>query len=230
MINYDNFSILTALAIGLIGNFHCIGMCSGIITVFSMSVSKDKKKYSSFYIIYYNLGRIIGYMFINTVAFSIGLILIKSLNIDNLNFLKLISGLTLLTIGCYLLNILNLIKHIEKLGFKIWNHIQKYIKFFFPVNNPLKAILLGFIWSHIPCGLVYSTVIWSTSSGSFLKSILLVLIFGIGTLPSMLGVGLFSFKLKEIVNYNIIKYIFSLLFLISGTYNIYIYFAIKSCH
>ena len=44
MINYDNFSILTALAIGLIGNFHCIGMCSGIITVFSMSVSKDKHR------------------------------------------------------------------------------------------------------------------------------------------------------------------------------------------
>ncbi|HIH2763586.1 MAG TPA: urease accessory protein UreH domain-containing protein [Candidatus Azoamicus sp.] len=44
MINYDNFSLLTALTIGLIGNFHCIGMCSGIITIFSMSLSKKKKK------------------------------------------------------------------------------------------------------------------------------------------------------------------------------------------
>ncbi|HIH2762628.1 MAG TPA: sulfite exporter TauE/SafE family protein [Candidatus Azoamicus sp. MARI] len=230
MINYDNFSILTALIIGLIGNFHCLGMCSGIITIFSISLSKEKKHEKNIYQLYYNVGRILGYILINTIAFSIGLILIKILKIDNLNILKLFSGITLITISFYLLNIINFIKKIEHLSFKLWFHISKYTKFFFPVKNPIQAIILGIIWAHIPCGLVYSTIIWSTSSGSLFKSIILILFFGLGTLPSMLGLTLLSNNIKKIINYKIIKFIIIIFFFSFGFYDVYLYFTIKSCH
>lgn len=230
MINYENFSILTALLIGLAGNIHCIGMCSSIITIFSISLSKDKQKYLHFYNLYYNLGRLIGYVLINLTAFTLGLILIKTLKIENLSFLKLLSGLTLLIISFYLLNIVNLIKSIEKLGFGIWNHINTYSKLFFPIKNPFQGIILGIIWSHIPCGLVYSTIIWSTSSGSMFKSIILISFFWVGTLPSMFGLGLFPTKIKKIINYKRTKFLLGLTFLIFGTYNIYLYFVIQNCH
>lgn len=230
MINYENFSILTAFLIGLAGNVHCIGMCSSIITIFSISLSKDKQKYLLFYNLYYNLGRLIGYILINVVAFTLGVVLIKILKIENLSFLKLLSGLTLLIISFYLLNIINLIKSIEKLGFNIWNHVNTYSKLFFPVKHPFQGIILGIIWSHVPCGLVYSTVIWSTSSGSLFKSIVLILFFWVGTLPSMFGLGLFPTKIKKITDYNRTKIFLGFIFLIFGTYNMYLYFITQNCH
>lgn len=230
MINYDNFSLLTALTIGLIGNFHCIGMCSGIITIFSMSLSKEKKEKKNIYQIYYNLGRILGYVLINIVAFNLGFILISLLGIKNLHFLKFISGSILIIISLYLFNVLNLIKFIELLGLRLWNKISKHIIFFFPIRNPFQAIFLGLIWAHVPCGLVYSTIIWSISSASFYKSISLIIFFGIGTLPSMIGLGLFSNKINKIKNYKAVRLICSLFFLLIGIYEIITYFSKNTCH
>lgn len=229
MINYENFSILTALSIGLLGNFHCVGMCSGIITILSLSLSKENKKKINIYQIYYNIGRLIGYILINIIAFSIGIIIIKTLNINNLIFLKLISGITLIMIALYTLNILNSVKQIEKLGFKIWNNIQKHIKSFLPIKNPIQAIIIGIIWSHVPCGLVYSTVLWSISSGSIIKSIIFIFFFGLGTLPSMISIGLLPNKIK-IINLKELKLVIGTTLFILGIYNIYIYLTSNNCH
>ncbi|HIH2763259.1 MAG TPA: sulfite exporter TauE/SafE family protein [Candidatus Azoamicus sp.] len=228
MINYENFSILTSLLIGLIGNFHCLGMCSGIITILSISILDKKKIY--IYQIYYNMGRLTGYIIINICVFILGFIFIKLFKINNLNFLKFISGLTLLMISFYLLNISNLIKNIEVFGLNIWINLSKYIKPLFPVKNFYQAIFLGVIWSHLPCGLVYSTIVWSTSSGSLSKSIILIFFFGLGTLPSMLSIGIFSVKMKSIYNHKIIRLIVGIFFLLFSLYNMYIFFFKTGCH
>lgn len=230
MINNDNFSIITAFLIGLLGNIHCLGMCSGIITLLSLSISKDKKKQIIFYQLYYNLGRILGYIITNVLAFSLGILIIKILGIDNLKFLKLISGITLTIISLHLLNTINLIKSIENLGYNIWNYLNKYSTHLFPVKNPLQAIFLGIFWSNLPCGLTYSTLIWSISSASLYKSIILMLAFGLGTLPSMISVGLVFNKTKNISKNKLFKKILSMSLLIIGILDIYNYFNNKSCH
>ncbi|MCB1622775.1 MAG: sulfite exporter TauE/SafE family protein, partial [Thiothrix sp.] len=50
-------------------------------------------------------------------------------------------------------------------------------------------------WGWLPCGMVYSILIWSLSAGSSLEGALLMLAFGLGTLPNLLLMGLVSQRL-----------------------------------
>lgn len=227
---YENFSLLTAFIIGLVGNIHCLGMCSGIILLLSLNLSENKKNEKLLYQIYYNTGRIIGYLIINVIAFTLGIIIIKTLGIENTKFLKLISGITLILISTYLISSINLIKKFEQFGSKIWIQIKKITKIIIPVKNPIQAIILGILWANIPCGLVYSTLIWSISSGSIVKSLTLMILFGLGTLPSMLGLGFISTKTKKIVNSKFFKIVSFFILISLGFFNIYEYFNNENCH
>ena len=48
---------------------------------------------------------------------------------------------------------------------------------------------MGLVWGWLPCGLVYSVLIWALSAGSVLKGGLLLASFGLGTLPTLLLTG-----------------------------------------
>ena len=59
------------------------------------------------------------------------------------------------------------------------------------MDTPARAALFGAVWGWIPCGLVYATLLSAMSAGGALTGALVMLAFGIGTLPAMLiaGVG-----------------------------------------
>ncbi len=46
------------------------------------------------------------------------------------------------------------------------------------------------VWGWIPCGLVYSALVFSMSAGGMLEGAALMLAFGLGTLPNLLLMGL----------------------------------------
>ncbi len=56
------------------------------------------------------------------------------------------------------------------------------------------------IWGWLPCGLVYSALLIALSQGQALQGGLFLFIFGLGTLPSLLGAGLFAGKLLNIAH------------------------------
>jgi len=49
--------------------------------------------------------------------------------------------------------------------------------------------LLGAVWGWLPCGLVYAVVAWSLTTANSADAALLMLGFGLGTLPAMLLAG-----------------------------------------
>ncbi|WP_419582998.1 sulfite exporter TauE/SafE family protein, partial [Thiolapillus sp.] len=58
-----------------------------------------------------------------------------------------------------------------------------------PVRSPGQAFLLGMVWGWLPCGLVYSVLIWALSAGGMVDGALLMGAFGLGTLPNLLLMG-----------------------------------------
>jgi hypothetical protein len=60
------------------------------------------------------------------------------------------------------------------------------------VHRIRDALLLGFLWAWIPCGLVYSVLISAVSAGGPLPGALVMLAFGAGTLPNLIGIGLLA--------------------------------------
>ena len=56
-------------------------------------------------------------------------------------------------------------------------------------------MLLGVVWGWLPCGLVYAAAVYAVSAGGPLQGAIFMLVFGIGTLPAMMMVGLLFNKM-----------------------------------
>ena len=67
-----------------------------------------------------------------------------------------------------------------------------------PIQTPLAALPLGMVWGWLPCGLVYSALALAVASGGPVQGALVMLLFGLGTLPSMLAAGLLTARVRSL--------------------------------
>jgi hypothetical protein len=81
---------------------------------------------------------------------------------------------------------------LERIGTPLWRRLEPLGRRLVPVRSPWQALGVGLVWAWIPCGLVYSTLIWAVSAGSAGRGALLMLAFGLGTLPNLLGISLLA--------------------------------------
>lgn len=179
-----------AIVIGLLGSSHCIGMCGGIVAALNMGVRDEisnRPKSLFVYHLAYNCGRIVSYLLVGLLAGSLGAGLVQLGASPAAG--KLLAAAFMIALGLYLANWWRGLALLEKLGLKLWRHIQPLGQRLFPIQNPLQALLLGLLWGWLPCGLVYTVVAWSLTSGSALEGAKLMLGFGIGTLPALLIAG-----------------------------------------
>ena len=194
--------------IGMLGAGHCIGMCGGILTAM-MVVSKEDKQprtLNSFNRSFaYNLGRILSYSFAGILAGLLGASIIglsQSLNLHL--FLQIFACLVLVMLALKMLGLFPFRQSIEALTLLLWQRIQPLGHSLLPINSFWRALVFGMLWGWLPCGLVYSALMLSVSSAEPLHGMLAMFMFGLGTLPAMLGVGYFSEHLGRIkTNYRL---------------------------
>jgi len=80
----------------------------------------------------------------------------------------------------------------DRLGGAIWKRIEPVGRKLLPVRTPLAALLAGLVWGWLPCGLVYYALILALPLSDPIMSGLFMLVFGLGTLPVMIGTGVFA--------------------------------------
>jgi sulfite exporter TauE/SafE len=102
----------------------------------------------------------------------------------------------LIFLGLYLAGFWHGLTYIENAGRSLWTKLQPYSKKFIPVQNLKQAFALGGLWGWLPCGLVYSVLIAAIATGNAISGGLLMLAFGLGTLPILLAMGVTAVKLK----------------------------------
>jgi uncharacterized protein len=179
-----------AILVGLLGSSHCLGMCGGIVSAFSMGIADDlssRPKSLFVYQLAYNGGRISSYVLVGLAAGTLGAGLAE-LGVSPIAG-RLFAAAFMIALGLYLANWWRGLTLLEKFGAKLWRHLQPLGQKLLPVRSPSKAFLLGALWGWLPCGLVYSVVAWSLTSANTVDAALLMLGFGLGTLPAMLLAG-----------------------------------------
>ncbi len=206
----------TALAIGFLGNFHCIGMCGPI--ALSLPIGKLSKQKKVLSIVLYNLGRIFAYGFIGGIigVFGLGL-----RYVGIVQTLSVFSGILLLFIGLFSL---------PKLRLKVFNaprlfvnSIQNKIGFFLRKKRWEMFFFVGFFNGFLPCGLVYAGLVGSLVAGSWSGGVLYMMVFGLGTLPLMFSLPYIGSlitpsirtKMRKVVPYSLM--FFGLLFILRGS-------------
>jgi len=199
---------VAALLIGLLGAGHCLGMCSGIASALTFSIKTNQTKAVSLLsLLFYNLGRISSYALAGAIfAASSGALVIWFGGKEALVYLRIIAAILMLLLALYISKIWHGLLVIEQAGQFVWKFIKPAAQKFIPLKHPLLAFPLGFLWGWLPCGLVYSTLSWAASSGSASNGMLIMLGFGLGTMPAMLTVGTFSNHLKNTLNRHWFRY------------------------
>ncbi len=197
----EQSSYLAAFVVGLLGVGHCAGMCGGIIGALTFGLpEKIRADFASTlpYQLGYNLGRITSYTVAGGIMGGLGMLLAEIMPIYIAQqALLVIAGLFMIFLGLYLGGWWLGLSRIEKLGGGLWQRIEPYARKLLPVHTPGQAWLLGLVWGWIPCGLVYSMLVWTVSSGSVVKGAGLMLAFGLGTLPSVFAMGLVAGSLAR---------------------------------
>src|SRR5690606_37422816 len=112
---------------------------------------------------------------------------------------RMIAALLLIAMGLYLAGRWSGLTRIEALGRGLWRHLQPFASRLLPVSSLPRALLLGTIWGWLPCGLVYSTLLWAASQGDALDSAALMLVFGLGTWPVLLATGMAAERLTALL-------------------------------
>ncbi|MFH0258523.1 sulfite exporter TauE/SafE family protein [Vibrio rumoiensis] len=192
-----NSDLIAAFFIGLLGAGHCMGMCGGIASLMNLGQVSSSRQWLN--PLCYNIGRLLSYTLVGAIiGGSISTISTYSGINEPLNWLKLLSAVFMLLLALYIGQWWNALLWFEKAGQGIWKYISPLGQKLLPVKHPLYAIPFGFVWGWIPCGLVYSMLTWSAAAGDFINGGLIMLAFGLGTLPLMLAVGVSAAKLNQV--------------------------------
>lgn len=192
-------SFLAALIVGFTGGVHCVGMCGGIVGALSFGVSgavRGRPLRFFPYLLAYNGGRILSYVLAGALVGGLGLLAANLVLLHRGQLvLQVIAALFMIALGLYLGGWWHGLARVEQAGKGIWRHIEPLGRRLVPVRTPAQAFALGLVWGWLPCGLVYSALIWALSAGGPGQGALLLLGFGLGTLPNLLAMGLFAARI-----------------------------------
>lgn len=188
--------LLSALVLGLLGGGHCLGMCGGLMGALTMAIPPEQRGKRLRLLMAYNLGRISSYALAGLLIGLAGWAVASS---PAAMVLRVVAALLLISMGLYLAGWWSGLTRIEAIGKGLWRHIQPFASRLMPITSLPRALLLGALWGWLPCGLVYSTLLWAASQGDALDSALLMLAFGVGTLPVLIATGLAAERLMALL-------------------------------
>lgn len=182
---------LAAAGMGLMGAGHCMSMCGGIVAAVSMRSDGGASRQSLQ--LGYNLGRI------STYALLGGLVAAFAAAVPSagLPVARTFAGVLLVLVGLHFLGSSRGIVALELVGQVLWRKLRPIASALMPVNHPGKAFLAGAVWGWLPCGLVYSALVYAASQTSFAAGAGVMLAFGVGTLPALLLGGMVAEKLQR---------------------------------
>lgn len=221
------YSYFAAFLVGLMGSAHCIGMCGGFMAALSSQIPTFDHESRLFTILKfqltYGIGKIISYSIAGILCGAITSSIHSLFEIKfYLIFLRFFAGFMMIIAGLYISNIWRGLTYIEKFGYYFWQKIQPFSKNLLPINSLGKAFNAGLIWGWLPCGLVYSMLTWAIASASMIKGGMILMSFGIGTLPVLVLTGIAAKNLALLVQHKTIQLISGLALILFGFQTCYI--------
>ena len=187
-------AIATGLVIGFLGSFHCIAMCGPLAMAMPL---QENKNWS---ILFYNTGRVFSY---TLLGLFFGMIGMGFTFYKVQQFFSLFAGVLLIMYAFNLLTANPFKSFYESYMKVLRNRFEKLNK---QLGSIGFAFGFGVVNGFLPCGLVYLALVTAVSFGDISQSVLIMLGFGVGTIPLM-----FIFlMLRQRFSHQFSKYFFKL--------------------
>ena len=191
-------TLSAAFLAGLLGSAHCIGMCSGISGLFAVNASVASLRDNLVFALTYNLGRVISYAVLGIIVGAFGSVVVKA-SPGIASGVRILSGVVIVLVGLKVAFDLRMLLAIERMGASLWSRIAPFAKGLVPVTSLPRALGLGLVWGWLPCGLVYSVLLIAATSADSRDGAMIMLVFGLGTMPAMIMTGLGAARLAQVM-------------------------------
>ena len=194
------FSNLTlAFVTGLISSFgHCLGMCGGIVAIYSARQTAQAKadgkqpgiaaRIAS--LVPVHLGRITTYILFGALIGLAGSLLDQAGGLVGWQgVFSILVGLAMFVVS---LSLMGILPPIEMALASLTQGASPMARMrgLFSRRSFLASWTLGFLWGFLPCGLVFAMLVLAARTQSAWGGALTMLAFGLGTIPTLLGFGL----------------------------------------
>ena len=174
---------IAAFTMGIIGSFHCVGMCGPLALALPLS---DQSLHSKFIgALLYNSGRVVTYSLFGLISGLLG----KSFALIGFQ-----QGLSI-ALGTSII-LLVIIPKLFPGSFKqanfsaaFFQRLRRTFGQLFFKKNQSTLFAIGFLNGLLPCGLVYLAIAAATAAGNISSSVLFMAAFGLGTLPVMWSIA-----------------------------------------
>lgn len=198
----DALLYINAAFVGLLSSVHCLGMCGGIAGALMFGVDAEQRKNPmrmAGFAAAYNLGRVLTYTAAGALVGWLGQGLFDFAPASEAHiYLLMAATVFMIALGMYIGGWLPGLARIERVGVPLWKKLEPLSRRMLPIRSAPHALGFGLIWGLLPCGLVYTLLIWSVSLHDPLKSALFMASFGLGTLPSVMSAGIVSGALARV--------------------------------
>ncbi|WP_038266528.1 sulfite exporter TauE/SafE family protein [Zhouia amylolytica] len=173
--------LLSAIILGFLGSFHCVGMCGPIAFVLPLDRSNQLKKISQLFL--YHFGRLLSY---SAIGFMFGFVG-KGLYLSGLQQrLSIVIGVLMIAIAIIPYRIFqkyNFSRPVFKIISRVKSGLGKQLK-----KKSYKALFsIGVLNGFLPCGLIYMALFGAIAMGQPTLSASYMFLFGLGTIPLMSG-------------------------------------------
>ncbi len=192
-------NLALAFLTGIISSFgHCLGMCGGIVAIYSARQAAQTAEAGSqpnlvsriISFLPLHLGRITTYTFFGALV-GLASSLLEQFGgmMGWQGAFSILVGLAMLLVSLSLLGILPPIE-MAIASLTGGNSPMARMRGLFGKRSIFATILLGILWGFLPCGLVFAMLVLAARAQTLWGGALTMLVFGLGTIPTLLGFGL----------------------------------------
>ena len=194
-----NMSYGIIFIIGLFTGFHCIAMCGGFVVSYAAKNSAKGKDDNTQHLAY-GAGKVISYTVIGALFGLLGSVIAFTTSLRAT--IGIVAGLFLILFG---LNSLNIFPFLRRFQLRMPAFISARINA--EESKHTSPFVVGLLNGlMIACGPLQAMYVFAAGTGNLIEGAKIMFIFGLGTLPLLLGFGVFASKISAKTTHNIIKY------------------------
>ncbi len=221
----DLSATATAFALGLAGLVHCVGMCGGIAATLTLGLHprlRQAKPRLIAFLLLYNLGRLSSYGLAGAAvgaagagveAVAVGVVFPVG---------HLATAVFMLLAGLHVTGWWNGLAFVERGGGLVWGRwVQPFTRRLLPVGSPVAAFAAGCLWGWMPCGLVYAALVLAAMQADAWRGAAVMLCFGLGTLPALLGSGFFADRVFTLMRASRLRVVLGALVMALGVFALF---------
>lgn len=176
--------LYTAFTIGLIGGFHCIGMCGPIAVALPLGERNFLGKAGG--ALLYNTGRSITYGVLGALFGLLG----RGIQMAGFQqWASIIIGMVMILSVVFPFLFKNQI-NLNNIMNGFAGGIIRRFRGLFAKQSYSNLLVIGLLNGLLPCGLVYVAVAGALNTNDVVMGILYMVVFGFGTIPIMISISL----------------------------------------